>query len=335
LKVTKNGPGWTAQIYSIDQMPAPIPVTSISLTGTDVSYSVLRIGGSFEGKMTSDGSAINGNWHQGPSTIGLVLKRATPETAWAIPEPPPRLPPMAADANPEFEVATVKPSKPGARGKGFGVRGRHLSTLNTSLMDLLTFCYRVNSRQVIGLPGWADSQQFDIEAQPAGEGQPSDTQWRVMLQKLVASRFKMSFHPEQRELSVYALTVAKDGPKLTPSKDDSNNLPMLGFRGMGDLVAANADMGHVIEMLEGAVLDRPVVNRTGLKGKYDLQLKWTPDPTQFASLKENMQPAAPPSADAPPDLFTAMQQQLGLKLESTKASVNVMVVDHVEQPSAN
>jgi uncharacterized protein (TIGR03435 family) len=241
---------------------------------------------------------------------------------------------MAADANPQFEVATIKPSKPDQPGKGFMVRGRRFSTLNTTLEDLLTFAYRMNSRQLIGLPSWANSQKFDIEAQPDGEGEPSDKQWRTMLQKLLDERFKLTYHRDQKELPVYALTVAKNGPKITPDKDNPNGLPGLFFRGLGDLNVSNGTMSDFCEVMEGAVLDKPVVNQTGLTGRFDFQLKWTPDPTQFSGFGMKM-PPPPTGPDAPPDLFAAIQQQLGLKLDSTKAPVPVFVFDNAQPPTAN
>jgi uncharacterized protein (TIGR03435 family) len=332
-KISKTPTGWSAQSYSIDQTPMPFPVTSITLQGADVKISVQRIGGTYEGKMSPDGSTITGNWSQGAS-LPLVLKRVSPDAAWPIPEPPPRPKPMAADANPEFEVATIKPSKPDQPGKAFRVQGRRFSTLNTTLGELLAFSYRMNSRQLIGLPSWANSAKFDIDAQPDGEGAPSDNQWRAMLRKLLDERFKLTYRRDQKELPAYALTVAKNGPKLAADHDDPNGLPGLFFRGLGDLNAVNADMGHFCELLEGAVLDKPVIDQTGLTGKFDFQLKWTPDPTQFAGFGMKIPPPAT-GPDAPPDLFAAVQQQLGLKLDSTKAPVPVLVFDHAQQPTAN
>jgi uncharacterized protein (TIGR03435 family) len=155
-----------------------------------------------------------------------------------------------------------------------------------------------------------------------------------MLQKLLADRSNLSFHRDKKELSVYAITVAKTGPKLTKSEGDPNGLPGLFFRGLGNLPARNATMADFAGVLQGAVLDRPVVDRTGLAGRYDFQLQWTPDRSQFISMRVKV-PAPPDDPAAPPDLFTAIQQQLGLKLESAKAPVEVLVIDHVEKPTGN
>ena len=143
VKVTKgDGGALRATMYSIDQGGGGISANPVTLQGTAVKMSVPGVGGSYEGKLEADGDSITGNWKQGPAPLALNLKRATPQTAWEIPEPPPPPKPMAADATPEFEVATIKPATPDRPGKGFMVRGRQFSTINTTLADLITFCLR-------------------------------------------------------------------------------------------------------------------------------------------------------------------------------------------------
>jgi uncharacterized protein (TIGR03435 family) len=241
---------------------------------------------------------------------------------------------MAADATPEFEVATIKPATPDRPGKGFMVRGRQFSTVNTTLGDLITFAYGIHAKQIIGAPAWVDTEKFDLAAQPNGEGQPNDKQWKAMIQKLLADRFKLAFHREKKELSVYAIVVGKNGPKLTKS-ESTGNLPGLFFRGLGNLPAVNATMADFAGVMQSAVLDRPVVDQTGITGRWDFTLLWTPDEFQFAGL--GVKPPPPPAnnAAAPPDLFTAFQEQLGLKLESTKAQAEVFVIDKVAKPTEN
>jgi len=333
VKISKadNG-GLKAVFYSIDQSGQGIPVDSITLEGVLLKMSIKMVDGTYEGKLSADGSLITGTWTQG-NPLPLILKRATPETEWTIPEPPPRPKPMAADANPVFEVATIKPSKPGEPGKGFRMNGREFTTLNTSVNDLMTFTFGIHVRQIVGAPAWFESEKYDLLATPDVEGQPNHDQIRGMMQKLLADRFQLKFHRDKKELSVYAIVVTKGGPKLTKSESDSQ-LPGLFFRGLGNLPARNATMGEFAGLLQSAVLDKPVVDQTGLAGRFDFTLKWTPDEFQFSGL--GIKPAAPAdNADAPPDLFTAMQQQLGLKLESTKAPADVLVIDHVEKPSEN
>jgi uncharacterized protein (TIGR03435 family) len=323
-----------ALMYSIDQSGQGISASAITLQGSAVKMSVPGIGGTYEGKLSADANSITGTWIQGPSPLPLNLKRATSETAWTIPDPPARLKPMPADANPVFEVATIKPSKPGTPGKGFGVRGRHFSTKNTSVSDIITFAYGVHARQITGGPAWLETDKYDLDAQPDGEGQPNDKQWKTMVQKLLADRYKLTFHREKKELSVYAIVVGKTGPKLTKSEGDPNGLPALFFRRLGMLPARNATIADFAGLMQAAVLDRPVVDQTRLPGRYDFTLTWTPDEFQFGGQVANT-PAPPGNAEAPPDLFTAMQQQLGLKFESTKAPAEVLAIDHVEKPSEN
>jgi uncharacterized protein (TIGR03435 family) len=323
-----------ALMYSIDQSGQGISASAITLQGSAVKMSVPGIGGTYEGKLSADANSITGTWIQGPSPLPLNLKRATSETAWTIPDPPARLKPMPADANPVFEVATIKPSKPGTPGKGFGVRGRHFSTKNTSVSDIITFAYGVHARQITGGPAWLETDKYDLDAQPDGEGQPNDKQWKTMVQKLLADRYKLTFHREKKELSVYAIVVGKTGPKLTKSEGDPNGLPALFFRRLGMLPARNATIADFAGLMQAAVLDRPVVDQTRLPGRYDFTLTWTPDEFQFGGQVANT-PAPPGNAEAPPDLFTAMQQQLGLKFESTKAPAEVLVIDRVEKPSEN
>jgi len=253
---------------------------------------------------------------------------------WAIPEPPPEIPPMAADASPEFEVATIKPSNPDTQGRGFRVRGREFSTINTTLSSLLTFAYGLHPKQIVGAPAWVDTDKFDITAQPDQPGRPNDKQWKAMLQKLLTERFQLTFHHDKKELSVYALEAAKSGSKLVKSQGDPNGLPSMFFRGLGNLPAANATMQDFAGLLQSAVLDRPVVDQTGLTGRFDFTLNWTPDESQFVGMGIKVPPPSD-KPDAPPGLFTAVQEQLGLKLEATKAPVDVIVIDKVEKPSAN
>jgi uncharacterized protein (TIGR03435 family) len=335
IKISKaDGGGLKAVFYSIDQPGRGMAANAITLQGSTVKMSIVAIGGAYEGKLSADGNSIAGTWSQGPGMNFLNLKRATAETAWTIPDPPAPLTPMAADASPVFEVAVIKPSKPGPQGRAFRVNGRQFTTLNTSLSNLITWTYGVQARQITGAPPWAETEKYDLLAKPDGEGQPNDKQWKFMVQKLLADRFKLVFHRDTKELPVFAIVVGKTGPKLAKSEGDPNGLPGLFFRGLGVLPARNATMADFAGVMQGAVLDRPVVDQTGLSGRYDFTLTWTPDESQFQGLGAKVPPPAE-NAAAPPDLFTAMQEQLGLKLESTKAPAEILVVDHVEKPSEN
>ena len=326
--------GWSAKMYSIDQTPQPIPVTSVTRQGSVIKISVTGIGGSYEGTLSADGKSINGTWTQGPQPFPLTLLRATPETAWEIPEAPKPPTPMAADANPGVEAATIKPGKPESPGKAFTMNGRDVITINTTLNDLITESYGLHARQVIGGQDWMDTDKYDLTIEADVPGAPSYAQSKVMIQKLLADRFALKFHYEKKELSAYVLELGKGEPKLTKSEANDSGHPSLFFTGLGTLPARNSTMEEFAGVMQGAVLDRPVVDQTGLPGRFDFELKWTPDEFQFGGLGVKVPPPSD-SATAPPDLFNAMQEQLGLKLVSTKAAVEVLVIDRVEKPSAN
>ena len=328
----ENG-GFRAQGYSIDQGGGAIPV-SVTQEGGNVKFAIVAIGGSYEGKFSADGNLLVGTFTQGGAPIQLTLRRATPDTAWAIPAAPTPPKPMPATANPVFEVATIKPSDPNRPGRAVTFRGREFLTINTSLSDLMTFAYGLHPRQLVGAPSWMESERWDITARPDIDGQPNDRQIRSMMQKLIAERFQLAFHREPREMPAYVLTVANGGPKLNKSGGDPNGLPGLFFKGLGVLPAINATMGDFSGVLQAVVLDRPVVDKTGLTGRWDFTLQWTPDESQFAGRGGQVPPPAP-GVNAPPGLFTAIQEQLGLRLESTRAQVDSLVIDKVEKPSDN
>ena len=335
IKISKDGSALKGMFYSIDQGGQPIAMNAITVQNPTVKFAVPAAGANYEGKLDSDGVNLTGTWSQGGNGFPLNLKHVKDEQAWEIPKPPPPPTKMPADANPSFEVATIKPSRPGAPGKGLIMRDpRTFVTINYSAADLIVFAYGLHPRQITNAPAWLETELFDIQATPDPPGLPNRKQIETMVQKLLADRFKLTFHRDKKELSVFAITVAKTGSKLTPSTGDPKGLPGLGFQGLGRMFAQNANISDFAGLMQSTVLDRPVVDQTGLEGRYDFQLKWTPDDSQFPGLKGQL-PPPPEGADAPPDLFTALQQQLGLKMEATKAEIGVIVIDHVEKPSSN
>ncbi len=337
VKISKaDDGGYKAVFYSIDQSGDGSPVSRITLDGTTVKMSVMAVAGTYDGKLSSDGKSITGIWAQGSAAVPLTLTRATSETEWTIPPPTSKLPPMDANAHPSFEVATIKPSKADQQGKFFRLGGRRFTTTNATLDDLISYAYKIHANQIVGAPGWAGTEKYDIKAEPDGDGAPNDQQWKDMMQKLLAERFALTFHRDKKELSVYLLSVARSGPKLTKSAADPNGHFGWSFRGRigGDLSFTNANMADFANLMQRNVLDRPVVDQTGLTGKFDFNLDFTPDESQFEGMGAKVSPQTD-SANAPPNLYTAVQEQLGLKLEATKAPAEVLIIDHVEKPSEN
>jgi uncharacterized protein (TIGR03435 family) len=285
-------------------------------------------------KMSADGTTLTGTFKQGdnqPSPV--IFLRSTPETAWNIPAPPTRVPPMDPKADPTFEVATIKPSDPNQQGKGIRVQGRRFFTINTTLAEIIAFAYDLQQKQIIGAPAWVETDKFDLNANPDVEGQPNDKQLKSMIRKLVVDRFQLKFHDDKREMAAYVLSTGPGTPKLEKNTS-GGTLPGLFFTGIGKLRVTNATMSDFTSMIQNSVFDRPVVNKTGLEGRWDFTLKWQPDETQFVGSGMKIPPPSD-AADAPPTIYKAVQEQLGLKLDSTKTQVDVMVVDHVAKPEAN
>jgi uncharacterized protein (TIGR03435 family) len=322
-----NESGWKGVFYSIDQEVQGRLIPSITVQGTDFRFALTSINGRYEGKLGADGKSITGTWTQGNASFPLNLTRATPETAWPIPEPGTN---MASDADPAYEVVTIKPSDPNDGVRGFQTRGRRVLAVNETMNDLISFSYGIHSRQIAGGPSWFATDRYYIEGVPNALGEPNLKQFRSMMQKLLADRFNLKVHNEKRELSVYALSVGKAGPKMTKSLGNPDGPPDDEFSRSAWMKETNTTMAEFTKALQ-YVLDKPVVDQTGLAGRWDFRVQWTPDESQFGG----MAPAPSGSPNALPGLFTAIQEQVGLKLELVKTLAEVLVVDHVERPSAN
>ena len=243
---------------------------------------------------------------------------------------------MAGSANaaavPEFEAATIKPVKDAdPNRKTDRVEGRRFVVDNRTLVELLTMAYHLDKRQVAGGPAWVSSDTYDLVAVAENDDVLKEN-GRAMFQKLLTERFQLRFHWEQREMPVYVLTVAKGGPKLTPA--DATGSHASGCQRQGQCTLRREDMQHFASWLQFAVVDKPVVDKTGLTGEFDFTLKWTPDPSQFFSTGSSMA-AASEDPNGPPGLYQAIEDELGLKLEATKTATQVLAIDHVERPAEN
>ena len=244
----------------------------------------------------------------------------------------------ACAQQPVFEVASIKPSDPAAT---VAIRrsGYRIATTSTSLLFLITWAYDIHSDLVYGKPNWLDSVRYDVVAnasqddgppRPRLPGQPTELQ--QMMQSLLAERFKLASHHETRELAMYSLVVAKGGPKihLTEAPPVMGQTPF-SMPGRGRLVGTQVSAEMLAKVLSGQV-GRSVQDRTGLEGVFDFKLEWEPEAM-------SMRPDAMPVATelrAGSSLFTALQEQLGLKLETRKGPVQVLVIDHIESaPTEN
>jgi uncharacterized protein (TIGR03435 family) len=228
--------------------------------------------------------------------------------------------------NPEFEVASIRPAKQDNNTDIENSNGRFL-THNLTLRRLVAYAYDIDVKQVFGGPNWADRDSYDINAK-APDDRPRRTreEGRQMIQSLLADRFQLVIHREPRQLSGLALVLAKKEPKMGRAKPDEPS----GFHGNNtQLTATNVTMEAFARYLASRApdLDKLVIDKTGLTGGYDFTLEWMREPAG----------AKPPdtSFDNRPSIFTALEEQLGLRLESAKIPIQAVVIDRAEKPEEN
>lgn len=249
-----------------------------------------------------------------------------------------------------FEVASIKPSRPDDPMVKLLYTRTGLSAENYTVDGFIRAAYDVQANQIIGAPGWLSSAKYDVEAKVdsvAAQQHTSPLERRLALQQLLADRWKLKLHRETRDLPVYELVVAKNGPRLKESspgdtyaegakrRDGHPIGPGIWMLGRGDLASQGEPMTSLITVLSRQ-MDRPIVDKTGLNGNYDFTLKWTPEesPGAAAGSADSGQPAAAPESSAP-SIFVAVEEQLGLKLMPKKGPVEVLVIDHIEKASEN
>jgi uncharacterized protein (TIGR03435 family) len=233
-----------------------------------------------------------------------------------------------APAPTAFEVGTIKPAGPSPDGHTHinHPPGGSFSAINITLLALMEWAFDIPAKQILEGPPWLASTRFDIQAKsdPATDTElrslasnQERERKRHMVQLLLADRYGLKLHQETRVLPAYDLIPAKGGPKLQPSKSSGKTVGVGRTYFHGEGLTATIIAEQISE-----ITGRIVVDKTRLTGRYDLKLQWTPDD-------------APDTDNAAPTLFTAIQEQLGLKLEPAKEPVPVLIVDHIEQPSAN
>jgi len=229
-----------------------------------------------------------------------------------------------------FEAASIKPAKASGTRSGINIEAARIRVVNSSLKFCIEVAWDVKDFQVSGGSGWTSTEPFDIEAvaaKPFAKGE-----YRTMLQSLLTERFGLVVHHETQEKPGYALVVARNGPKLPPPVDDRSILFSRTANGDVTLTAKGATLSQLASALSSN-LEQTVVDNTGLEGRFDVSMQWTPD----RPLRSKSGELIPPPTDAVPgpSIFTAIQEKLGLKLESRKIPVDVIVIDRAEHPSAN
>jgi uncharacterized protein (TIGR03435 family) len=243
----------------------------------------------------------------------------------------------SATGVPAFDVVSIKPGKPGCvlREIGPSPNGFHIECIPLSMLIRYAFGYMsLSDERVFGEPAWTRSAAYDIDAKveaqdAAAFDRLTIEQKAAMLQTPLKSRFQLAMHGETRSLPVYALVIAKGGPRLKPSDPSdasTNTLPTTRMRGRGKLEAHHCSIDGIIPYLS-PLEGRTIVDHTGLTGKYDFTLTWEPETPS--------RDPHPQDEEVRPSIFTAVQEQLGLKFEPQKAPLDVLVIDHIERPSEN
>jgi uncharacterized protein (TIGR03435 family) len=227
--------------------------------------------------------------------------------------------PLAFAQAPSYEVASVKPNKSGSQNSGTSSRNGQLTATNVTLRDMIRNAYGLQDFQVAGGPGWVDSERFNIVAKVEGEPSPADR--RLMMQALLAERFNLVVHHETREMGVYDLILARPDGRLGAGlrrADCAQQWPC-GNTNVNNTVlhASGITIDFFTETL-GSIVRGTVIQKTGLDGPFDIDLVWSRDQATDTTH---------------PSIFTALQEQLGLKLESSRGPVDVLVIDRAEPPS--
>jgi uncharacterized protein (TIGR03435 family) len=239
-------------------------------------------------------------------------------------------------AQSEFEVSTINPSNPYVPGMSFRHVGpRTFTSNNHTLKEDIAFAYTVTPELITGGGPWISSVRYDIVAVTKGDTRLPDEQTQRMFQNLLVQRFKLEFHREQKEVAVYNLVLGTSALKLKQSTAPPDKGHTLFIHSLSpeayNLPARNASMAEFASLMQRVVLDRPVVDHTGLSGKFDFNLQWARLGTEFGRNR----PSAPVGTDPgdAPDFFAAIRQ-LGLELEPATSIVETLVIDHADIPDA-
>ncbi len=294
------------------------------VTGADLKRRIETI-------MTCNGVVRLANWQRAVLT-GAALAAAAAPVLFGMTQAPaaPAQAAVPASTPQAFEVASIKPSAANDPRVQMMITPGRMVAKNMPLNLLIQQAYGVRDFQITGGPKWMDNERFDIEAKI--EGQPDKKQLMAMMQALLAERFHAKFHRETKELPVYNLVVAKNGPKLLASP--AGQRPGITRMGRGVIGGQGLPVEAIAASLAN-VIRRSVIDKTGLTGQYDFKLEWTPDADEGSGPRD-INPNRADAADSTGvSIFTALQEQAGLKLEPSKGPVEILIIDSIEKPTAN
>ena len=319
-------------LYQFDKVPAAVALTYATLTAPDITVDQVNLDISFKGRLAADGKSITGTWTQEKQSYPLTLALATPDTLFKR-SGPAALPPMSPTADPAFEVATIKPTPPGSQDSSSHFRTRDFTAKNRTVHDLIKLAYQVQDRQISGGPSWMADTRFDLAGEPDTPGLPSYDQYRLMIKKLLASRFNLQFHTSQQTFPVYALTRDENASQLHQSDPELDSGSCYAYAtedghadGQSVFQCVGFTMPLFADLLMRFIEDRQIVDKTGLTGSFDLTLTI---PTSA------MHGGPPGPEDGRAYAFRQAIQSLGFHLIPKKEPLAVIVIDHLDKPTPN
>ena len=300
------------------------PLTSVTLSAANITFA---LGGTviFRGKISTDGHSIAGTWGQASQALPLTLSLATEDTLWH--RAGPTLPPMAANADPAFEVATIKPAGIDEQHALYDLRSRKFNATGMTATELIKVAYNVRGRQVLGGPSWLNDTRYDVVAEPDTPGLPSEGQTRGMVNKLLIERFHLVCHTGQQDYPIMALTLDPKSPSPKPSDPSVNpNGGMSGHRDGDDVIYQFSGTLHdLLAWMMNTFQDKQLVDETGLIGNYDVTLRLAGAPA----------PGAITRSEDYGNALVLAAQHAGFKIINKKAPLPVVIVDHIDPPTPN
>jgi uncharacterized protein (TIGR03435 family) len=309
-------------ISFMDRSTDALPLLSTIYKAPNLIAAIGEI--TFRGKLSADGKSIAGIWTEGNQSSPVTFVLATPETIWTY-SGQSTMPTISATADPSFEVATIKPSAPDAKNWGYSLRARLFQARANTVADLIQFAYKVRRRQIDRGPSWIDEFRFDVTGEPDAPGLPSLDQHRLMLRKLLAERFGLRVHVVQEDFAVYALVVDKNPPEVKVSAPSVDNLlvsPRELRNGTTAVQFSHTTMPEFAEFLMGFIQDRQIVDETGLSGRFDFTEMIPANSMGGSDIDKGI-------------AFLLGVKPLGFKLAPKKEPLKAIVIDNVDQPTAN
>ncbi|WP_420236617.1 TIGR03435 family protein [Telmatobacter bradus] len=305
---------------------AGLVFSSITFSAPDLVATQSTTSMAYHGKLSADGQYIIGTWLQGDRTLPLTLTLATPASLWKPAGPPP----MASDADPSYEVAVIKPALPEEQHPVWNMHASEFHATGTNAAELIKMVYKIRGRQIMNAPPWVEERKFDITAKPDIPGVPNDDQTRIMIRKLLTERFHLVCHTGTQDFPALVMTLDPKGPSPVPSNPDYNVHGGMFIRQERDemqLQLFGVTMHDFIKDLMDRYRDEQIVDETGLTGTYDITLHLPP--TVFQGTGDGG------VEDEVGTDYIAAAKHAGFKFVSKKAPLPVVIIDHIDPPTAN